>query len=66
MNIYELKEVKEGSTHIKVISPADVPEKVVGDLGILVNDGGGIVFVAKYANAVIMKTEIVNYVEDAK
>ena len=66
MNIYELKEVKENSTHIRVIGDADTAEKVVGDLGIFVNGDGGIVFVTKYANAVILKTEIVNYVEDAK
>lgn len=63
MRIFELTEPKENCTHINVISDADVPEKVIGDLGIMKEDDGGETFVVKYPNAVVLKSEIVDYEE---
>lgn len=65
MRIFELTEPKENCTHIKVLSDADVPTKVIGDLGIMKEDDGGETFVTKYSSAVVLKSEIIDYLSVA-
>lgn len=59
-NVFELKEPREGATHIKIISYMDQTDnsKVIGDLGIIEEDE----FVVLYGNAVIPNIDVKNLI----
>ena len=60
---FELKKEIENSTHIQVTKVISVT-KVRGNLGVMeLNDRDSLVFKSKYGNAIILKSDIQNYVE---